>query len=86
MRYLLALLFTLYMGEEIIFHNNFPEWYWLAILLTGIMWVFSFGIAEKIYKKDADWSFKKYPLTNIGIIGTSFSGVMAIIQLILIMP
>ena len=84
-RYLLATLFTLWIGSDMILHNSFPEWYFLYFALTGIMGVLSYGIAEKIYKKNADWtSFKKYPMTSISIIITDILGILAFIQLVTI--
>ena len=85
-RYLSAILFTLYMGMILILHNIIQEWYWFAISVTTMVGIIAFGIAERAYKKDADLTFKKYPCTNIGIVVTGLSEIMAIIQLILIMP
>lgn len=85
-RYLIATLFTLWIGTDMMLHNSFPEWYFLYLMLTGLMGVVSYGIAEKAYKKNADWSsFKKYPMTYICIILTDILGFLAIIQIVMIM-
>lgn len=82
-RYILAAIFVFWIGEQMICHNSFPEWSWLYIELTGIMWLWAFGIAEKVYKKKV-LTFKACPMTMLGIYITLISGVLAIIQLILI--
>lgn len=81
-RYVIAAIITLWLGEAILFHNNIPEWYWFAITLTAIMHTAFFGLAEGIFKKDSDWSFKKHPISMIGVGATVISGVLAIIQFI----
>lgn len=81
-RYIIATIITIWLGEAILFHNNIPEFYWFAITLTGIMHTAFFGLAEGLFKKDSDWSFRKHPISVIGLIATGISGFMAIIQFI----
>lgn len=81
--YVIATIVTLWMGESILFHNQIPKFYWFAIALAFIMWTACFGVAEGLFKKDSDWSFRKHPVSVIGMIATVISGIMAIIQIVL---
>lgn len=80
--YIIATIITLWLGESILFHNNVPEFYWFAITLTAIMHTAFFGVVEGLFLTDSDWSFKKHPISMIGVGATAISGIMAIIQFI----
>lgn len=82
--YVIAAIITLWLGKTILFHNNIPEWYWFAITLTAMMHTACFGVVEGLFKKDSDWSFKKHPISMIGVGATVISGFLAIIQFILL--
>lgn len=80
--YIIATIITLWLGEAILFHNNVPEFYWFAITLTALMHTACFGVVEGLFKKNSDWSFKKHPISMIGVGATNISGFMSIIQFI----
>lgn len=80
-KYALATIYTLFIGYYTLFHNNIPEFYWLAIFLASTTFVFSFGIAEGVWKKSCDWTFSSCPVTYVGVYLVCFCGIMTLIQI-----
>lgn len=84
MKYAIATIATIFVSYYTIFDNILPEWYWMSICLSSIWGTFCFGIAEKVYKTKLNWTYKDYPMSFIGSGITVISGILAIIQIILI--
>lgn len=80
-RYFIAFFLVIFVSYQMMMDFKCPEWYWMGILLSSIMAIVFFGIAEKIYKNDKNWKFSEYPATFSSCILLIISFVMTVKQL-----
>ena len=84
-KYIIATIATIFVGYNTMMDMLMPEWFFLYIFLAAIWGTFCFGVAENAYRKMEFMQFKEMPATTILGIIPAILGILAFIQIILIM-